>query len=132
MSTTDIMQCAFERLKTFCYLPEAPILWPGIQSDPPDEGMWLEPGYFPNEPIDFAWDNDACVETRGFFQILVYYRPGIGQMEPSRIADALIEHFPKGLELNSVRVRKRPWQSPSVTEKGKSFIPVTVAYHGLT
>jgi hypothetical protein len=106
-----------------------------MQSDPPDSGMWLKSGYFPNEPIDRIWDNDACVETRGFFQILVCYRvrPDIGQLAPSALADALIDHFPKGLALGAVRVRKRPWQSPAVVEdSSKSFIPVTVAYLGST
>jgi len=133
MSTTAIIEAAFQLLETFSYLPQPPILYPGIQSEPPQTGMWLQPGVFPNEPDDIAWDDDACVDTRGFFQILVYFRPGQGLIAPSELADALIAFFPKGSDLGPVRVLKRPWQSPAVTEDGsKLFIPVTVSYKGLT
>jgi hypothetical protein len=133
MSTTDILEAAFQKLKAFVYSPAPEILWPGVNEDPPQSGMWLQPGFFPNEPEDIAWGDDSCVDTRGFFQILVYYRPGQGQEAPSEMADALIAFFPKGLALGPVRVRKRPWQSPAVTEDGsKLFIPVTIPYQGLT
>ena len=132
MSTTDIIRAAFEKLDSFDYEPQPVVLWPGKQEKPPDSGMWLEPGVFPNEPVDIAWDNDACVDSRGWFQILVYFRPGQGVIEPSELADALIAFFPKGSDLGTVRVRKRPWQAPVVTEKDSLFIPVTVPYEGLT
>lgn len=133
MSTTDIMKAAFDKLVDFVYSPQPEILWPGRQQDPPENGMWLQPGFFPNEPMDIAWDNDACVDTRGFFQILVYFRPDQGQEVPSELADALIEHFPKGLDLGPVRVRKRPSQAPMITEDAsKLYIPVTIFYNGLT
>ena len=132
MSTTSIMRAAFDKLNEFVHEPQPEIIWPGHKDVPPDNGMWLEPGFFPNEPEDITWDT-GCVDTRGFFQVLVYYRPGQGQIEPSELADALIAHFPKGLRLGSVRVRKLPWQSPSITDRdgSKLFIPVTVSYKGL-
>ncbi len=133
MSTTDILEAAFLKLESFIYLPQPEIMWPGVQEDPPAEGMWLEPNLFPNEPGDIAWDNDACVDTMGFFQILVYYRPGQGQIEPSELADTLIALFPKGSDFGPVRIRKRPWQSPAIVEDAsKIFIPVTIPYRGLT
>jgi hypothetical protein len=133
MSTTEILTAAFDHLIAFVYSPQPEIMWPGIQSTPPEAGMWLEPGFFPNEPDDIAWDDDSCVDTRGFFQILVYFRPGQGQIDPSELADALIAHYPKGTELGAVRVRKRPWQSPAVTDDAsKLFIPITVPYMGMT
>jgi len=133
MSTTDITETAFQLLETFVYVPQPAILYPGVQNDPPQTGMWLLPSVFPNEPNDIAWDNDSCVDTRGFVQILVYFRPGQGVIEPSELADALIAFFPKGSQLGPVRVRKRPWQSPVVVEdSSKLFIPVTIPYKGLT
>jgi hypothetical protein len=133
MSTTEIIEAAFEKLETFVYAPQPGILYPGIKSSPPQSGMWLQPMVFPNEPGDIAWDNDACVDTRGFFQILIYFRPGQGVIDPSELADALIAFFPKGSDLGVVRVRKRPWQSPVITEdSSKLYIPVTVPYRGLT
>lgn len=133
MSTTEIIQAAFDRLLVFVHVPQPEIMWPGLQEEPPENGLWLQPGFFPNEPSDIAWDNEACVDTRGFFQILVYFRPGQGQLDPSELADALIAHYPKGLSLGPVRIRKRPWQSPMITEDAsKLYIPVTMSYKGLT
>ena len=133
MSTADIIESAFQKLETFTCVPQPAIFYPGLQNDPPESGMWLEAKVFPNEPADIAWDNDACVDTRGFFQVSVYFRPGQGVIEPARLADALIAFFPKGSDLGTVRVRKRPWQSPVVTEdSSKLFIPVTIPYKGLT
>jgi len=133
MSTTEIMEAAFEKLVAFTYAPQPEILWPGIQEEPPQAGLWLQPGFFPNEPEDIAWDNDSCVDTRGFFQVLIYFRPGQGQIDPSELADSLIAFFPKGLALGPVRVRKRPWQSPMITQDAsKLYIPVTIPYKGLT
>ena len=133
MSTTYIIESVFELLEAFGYSPQPTILYPGIQSDPPQSGIWLEPSVFPNEPEDIAWDNDSCVDTRGFVQILVCFRPGQGVIEPSELADALIAAFPKGLSIGPVRVLKRPWQSPVVVEdSSRLFIPVTVPYKGLT
>ncbi|MGH8035367.1 MAG: phage tail terminator-like protein [Lysobacterales bacterium] len=133
MSMTDIMEACFERLDAFAYAPQPPVLWPGTQAEPPATGAWLQASFFPNEPIDRSWSDEAAPEVRGFFQVLVCYRvrPGTGQVAPSLLADALIEHFPKGLELGSVRVLKRPWQSPNVVEDAsRSFIPVTIPYLG--
>lgn len=133
MSSTNILVAAIDRLEAFVYAPQPPILWAGRQETPPNTGMWLQPKMFSNEPNDIAWDNDGCVDTRGFFQILVYFRPGQGQIAPSELADALIAWFPKGLDLGPVRVNKRPWQSPMITEDAsKLYIPVTVSYKGLT
>ena len=132
MSTTEITQAAFEKLKAFEYEPQPEILWPGKQKTPPESGMWLEPSVFPNEHGDIAWDNDSCVDTRGFFQVLIYFRPGQGIIEPSELADALIAFFPKGMTLGIVRIKKRPWQASVVTDSDKLFIPVTIPYMGLT
>ena len=95
--------------------------------------MWLEPKFFPNTPDNIAWGDDSCMDTRGHFRILVYFRPGDGTVAPITLADALIAHYPKGLALGTVRVRKRAWQALAVTEDAsKLFIPVTVPYLGLT
>lgn len=133
MSTTEILEAALAKLETFVYVPQPEIMWPGIQEDPPQEGIWLQIRFNPNEPHDDAWSNDACIDTRGHLRILVYFRPGQGQLVPSELADALIAFYPKGSALGPVRVSKRPWQSPMVTEdSSKLFIPVTVPYMGLT
>lgn len=133
MTATVILNACLELLEDFVYVPQPVVMWPGIQTDPPDEGFWLEPKLFPNENMDPAWDDDACARVRGFFQIKVYYRvrPDAGVIQPMQLADALIAHYPKGTVLGPVRVRKKPYQSPYIDEDAsRSFIPVTVPYQG--
>lgn len=132
MTTAQIIEAAFERLTQFAFDPMPPIVWPGIASEPPNDGMWLEPELFPNEPINIAWDDESCVSTRGFFQILVHFRPGAATLEPTALADALCLHFPKGLDLGPVRVFKRAWQDAPVVESDDIYIPITIPYRGLT
>ncbi len=139
--TTAIFDAAMARLSLFSYSPAPAIIYPNTQSEPPEpdvadpnSAMWIEALFFPNEPIDQAWDNDGCVETRGFFRFLVGYRPDATEFFASELADALVAWFPKGLDLGDVRVRKRPTRGAAFTEERGSrlYIPVTVYYLGHT
>lgn len=103
-------------------------MWPSITSEPPGTGMWLEAKLFPNEPMDPVWNNNGCHLARGFFQVIVGYRPGTGEIEASAIADVVIAHFAKGTQLGPVRVSKIPWRSPAIIDGSKCLIPVTVPY----
>jgi hypothetical protein len=132
MITTEILEACLERLRDFDYSPPIPVAWPGVDLDPPEEGVWLDALNFPNQPRDLAWGDDSCHDTFGFFQVRVFFRPGVGQVVPSTIADLLIAFFPKGLALGPVRVRQRPWQSPLVTMPDKLYIPVTIPWRGIT
>lgn len=135
MSATPILEAFLARLATFTYSPQPEILWPGIQSDPPDEGMWLKPDFFPNRNRDRNWDDDACVERIGFCQVLVYFRvrPEVGEIRPSELADAIIDFFPKGTVLGPVRVKEQPSRSPKIDEDpSRSYIPVTIHYQGFS
>lgn len=113
-----------------------PVMWPGVHADTPSADMWLEPSYFPNEHRDLIWDYDSRLLVFGFFQVSVYYRPGVSEgqdnlVEASRVTDQVIAHFPKGLNVDIVRVNKKPWQSSAIDLPGKSFIPVTISYRAI-
>ncbi len=129
--STDILTACLTRLQSFSYSPAPTILWPNVQSTPPATGLWLEPGYFPNEPIDDTWSQD-CAETRGFFQILVGYRKGTGEISASELADAVVAWFPKTTALDGVVVRKRPTRGPAYVDEDKCFIPITIYFIGMT
>jgi len=108
------------------------VMWPGLPKAPPSSGMWLEARYFPNENSDLVWGNDSQQEALGFFQVSVYWRPTEDSLiGASEIADSIIALFAKGAAISTVRVRKTPWQSPSIDLKGKSFIAVTIPYKGI-
>ncbi len=129
----DLTEAVFQRINSFVYVPAPVVLYPGLQTEPPNSGMWLEPNMVPNENTDLVWDNNGCIVTQGLVQILVNFRPGQGVIEPTQLADSLINWFPKGLQLDNVRVQKTPWQTPVVVaDASRLFIPVLIPYYGLT
>lgn len=129
---TALLEAFIDRLKTLGLSPALPIAWPGIKFEPPATGMWLEMMYIPIEPENYSWDADGCVNARGLFQVSVFYRPGVGQIKPSAIADLIINHFHKGFFfIGNVGVNKKPWQSASVTDSDRLFIPVSIPFAGL-
>lgn len=130
MTTTEILTAFFERLETLGYSPMPPIAWPGKSFKPPASGFWLEARVFPNEPINLAWDDAGIIESRGFCQILIGYRPEHGEIGASELADAVVQHFYKGTELGPVKVRQLPTRGPSFDDEDKLFIPVTIPYQG--
>ena len=133
MTTVSILSAFLERLEGFTYVEQPEILWPGMNTDPPSDGMWLVPSLFPNETIDPFWDPDVCVRYMGFFQVLVHFRPRprLGLVKPMTLAEAVIDYYPKGLVMGPVRVKKKPWASPVVIQDSSvSYIPVTVPYLG--
>lgn len=125
---SQIIQAAFERLSTIQNAP--PIAWPGINFQPPAAGIWFEALMFPNEPANLTMDGDKA-EQLGFFQVTVCFRPGTGVLMPMLAAEAVIDRFPKGLDLGPVKVRQRPWLAPTVTDDDRLFIPVTIPYRGI-
>lgn len=130
---TEILTAFGDRMKTFAYSPAPEIIPPNRADETPNAGLWLETGLFPNTPLNVTLDFDSVDETLGFCQVLVCYRKNIGQTLPSELADAVIDHFPKGLELGPVRVIRRPYQMPAVTEDGsRMYIAITIPYQGLT
>ena len=125
---SQIIQAAFTRLTQIQNAP--PIAWPGINFTPPNQGAWLEVSLFPNEPDDRFWSGERALQI-GFIQVSVCVRPGIGLANPTALAESVIAHFPKGLEIGPVKVRKRPYLRPAVTVDHYYFVPVTIPYIGL-
>ena len=108
-----------------------PILWHGVGGDPPSEGYWLEARHFPNETENQSWEAASKNVYMGFFQVSVYSRKTIGLNPVQAIADDVIAHCPKGLELAGVRVKKKPHDSPAIELPDRIFIPVTIHYLGI-
>lgn len=131
--TTAILTAFLERLDSFVYSPQPPVLWPGINSTPPESGAWLEASLFPSRPENLSWGNDSADLLTGYGLVMVGYRPGAGEIVASELADAILDHFAKGTVLGPVRVLRRGTRSPASPDEGaRLFIPVTIPYIGIT
>jgi len=126
----DLYKAFYE--KVYGIDPCLPVAYEGVDFEPPEDGLWLEPKIFPNEPISIVWDNNDRQVDYGFFQVLVYYRPNKGSIEAAEMADKIAQAFKKGTIVSSVTVEKTPHTTAIVADDDKLFIPVTIHYRGIT
>lgn len=131
-TTTAILKAFLDEMEAFVLENPYPMARPGVNFTPPSSGLWLESLSFPNIPKRILWDSNGFQYVSGFFQVSVFYRPGTGQIEPSQLADKIIDYFPEEKLIGGLCVSQKPWQSPAVTvDSSKLFIPVTIPYSGL-
>lgn len=130
MSDQSVLTSFVGRLNTL--VTDLPIVWPGLEYDGLPEGpLWLEARLFPSERDDLHWEGGR--QLAGFFQVSVGYRPHstINRLVAATgEAEKVAAHFPKGLNVGPVYVRKTPHVAPEVIDSDKSFVPVTISYHG--
>lgn len=112
------------------YTPALSVAFPAANFTPPSSGFWLEVQWFPNETVNYGIGFDAGALMRGFGQITVCCRPGIGIVSPMSLADDAIAHFDKGTQLANAIVYKRPWASSIIQDPERVSIHVTIPYHG--
>lgn len=131
-ASTTILKAMLANLGSIVLTPALPIAWPGIPMEPPSSGMWLEARFFPNETRDLVWNNHARVQVKGYLQVSVYWRSTEGSLlAASRVADEIVDGFPKGLEVGPARIKKTPWTSSALYLEDKNLIPVIIPYMGI-
>lgn len=114
--------------------PPLPIAFPGVQFTPPDAGAWLEAMFFPNETQNYGVGNSGPSQHRGFFQLAVAVRKGVGLVPPAEVAGAVLAMFEKGTLWGPARVYRKGWissvvQGSGVAEKvDRLILPVTIPY----
>lgn len=132
MTASVIRSAFFGRLTAYGGVFDAkPVLWPGVSQKPPESGQWLEPKLFPNEPAVYGWELNSQVLHRGFFQILVGFRPGRGEGEAIDTAQRLARLFPYGFHVSQgIRVSQAPTLGPTIYREHRAYVPLTIPYLG--
>lgn len=126
----DIQQALFARVGTLSLSPALPVAWPEVAYTPPADGKYLRVDLFTNRP---RWEGIASGRIdQGLLQITVIWPKGRGIVAPGAIADAIIAHFPLGLQLThgsaSVKITSQPWAASPLSEDRQLSIPVTVPW----
>lgn len=111
--------------------PPFQVAYPDVHFDPPDDGMWLEVRYFPNESDNYGIADDGGTVHKGFFQVGVCYRSGSGLVAPLTLVGSVIAEFSKGTILGPCRVDREPWASAVLSMDDKLIVPVTIPYRAL-
>jgi len=68
----------------------------------------------------------------GVYQVSVYYPWNTGHASAQQRAEAVRQHFPRGLSLVhsgvSVLIPRTPWKAPALQVDGWYVVPVSIAY----
>lgn len=113
--------------------PALPIAYPDVTFDPATQatsGKYLEAGFFRNAP---AWEGlSEGVLDQGLLVVSVVYPKGSGVIQINAAAQAVADHFPKGLQLRSgatgVKITREPVIASPLTEGDKTIVAVTIPW----
>ena len=125
----DILSAALNHMASL--VTSLPIAWPGVSFTPPSSGMWFEMRVFPNDSNSLAYEDGGKHDFRGFLQVSVFTADKAGVLKPLDQAEIIVSHFPKGLEIGPVVVRKRPDIAPPIPSDESIEIPVRISYRGI-
>jgi hypothetical protein len=113
--------------------PPLPIAYPDVPFDPAADaaaGRYVEAGYFRNRPL---WEGLAAgVIDQGLLVLSVIWPEEQGVIGINEDAQAVADHFPKGLHLKSgatgVRINKEPVIASPLYEGDKTIVAVTISW----
>jgi hypothetical protein len=97
---------------------------------PPTDGKYLAVSYFPNRPMASGLSSGRV--DQGLLQVTVVWPKNAGLIAPSNVAQAVIDHFPNGLVLQSgatrVKISGQAWQAAPIPDADRVSIPITIPW----
>lgn len=128
----NIPQALMRRVGTLALNPPLPIAWPNLNFTVPADGKYLRVQHIPNVTQRLHINSDGAHRYLGLLQITVHWPKNRGEIEPRRIAAAIVAHFPCDLRLveegDTVRITKRPAAADLMQDDAGTMIPVMVEY----
>lgn len=122
MSEELIATQVFVRLFDF----SLPVRFPNIQY-----GEQVEPhvrvSILPAETDSFTLA--GSVKRQGIIQVTIFIQQGLGDIVSRQHADAIIQLFPRGLDMSGVRIHRQGWASPGFIDGAWWVTPVSIPYH---
>jgi hypothetical protein len=70
-------------------------------------------------------------QERGLLQVNIYTKKGSGELEAAAIAKAVIDGFPRNLQLTGVRIDEQGYPSASFFDGSWMITPVTIPYQNI-
>lgn len=132
MSDSQIYDAFCDLLTAFAaqFSPPLPVAFPGVGMAPPSEGTWLELVWLPNEPQNYAIEDDGPSLLQGLAQVNVCYRPQSGIVDGLALAGQVIAAFGKGTTFGGVRVYRKPWVASVIPQPNRIMHPITIPWRG--
>lgn len=113
--------------------PAIAVSYPDQPFAPADGEVYLEATHLPNRPVTRAISSTGAHQHMGFLQVSVMWPGGATELiDATDLGGRIVAHFHKGTRLVSngvaVRIVRRPWIAPHLTEPGRLRIPVSIPY----
>lgn len=108
--------------------PAVPLIAQGVGGEPPSEGLWIETKFFPNKSENYGLAARGPTILKGFCQVSIGCRPGVGVMDSYEMADLVSASFKKGTVLGPARVEVEPWNSSPLEEPDRVYVAITIRY----
>lgn len=110
--------------------PPLTIAMPDVAFNPSSVTSYFEAGYFRNAPV---WEGLASgVLDQGLLVVSVVWPKGEGVIAMNEAAQAVVDHFPKGLTLKSgstgVKINREPVIASPLPEGDKTIVAVTISW----
>jgi hypothetical protein len=126
----QVLDALLARVAALTLSPTLPVAYPEVAFDPPADGKYLAVSFFPNRPMAEGLTNGRV--DQGLLQITVVWPKNQGLIAPAGIAQAVIDHFPNGLALQSgatrVKISGQAWQAAPITDTDRVSIPITIPW----
>jgi len=124
----DSVKAFFAKLETMPELPE--IVWPNVTASPKSDHVRVFV-----LPTETESETLGCDKWGGLYQASVFVKDGAGIIEANRIADLLINAFPKNMVLTEgstrIRITRKPFAAPVIIEAGWLSLPVSIPFEGI-
>jgi hypothetical protein len=127
----QIMEALFARCATLAVgSPAMPVTYPEVAFTPPASGKYLQADFFANRP---AWEGLGSGKlAQGLLQITIIWPRGQGIIQAGQDAQAVIDHFAKGLNLFNggvkVSINQEPWAASPITDGTDLRLPITIPW----
>jgi hypothetical protein len=117
--------------------PTWPVEYPdGTTFTPPADGKYLRVDFLPNKPSAPGLSNTSRIKRQGILQITIVVPPNRGIIPTSDIAQAIADHFPRGLSLANdgvtVSIKEPSWPSGAFVAGDKQQMPVSIPWVAFT
>jgi hypothetical protein len=126
----QVLDALLARVAALTLSPVLPVDYPEAAFDTPADGKYLAVSFYPNRPM--AQGLTSARVDQGLLQITVVWPKNHGLIAPNAIVQAVINHFPNALALQSgatrVKISGQAWTAAPITDTDRVSIPITIPW----
>ncbi|MCB2186484.1 MAG: DUF4128 domain-containing protein [Deltaproteobacteria bacterium] len=111
--------------------PTLEVAWENLAFTPPEDATWLRATFLPATPKQAGLGQEGWNVLKGVYQVSVFALSGEGPGPGREVADQLINHFPRGLQLEADGVTleiSRAWRAAPQDDEMWYHLPVSLEW----